>query len=81
MVRTIVQLTEEQAKSLRERAKKESVSASALVRQFVAAGLAIPAVDDERRRRALQVIGCVKSGTGDVSERHDEIFAESVQSQ
>jgi len=78
MVRTIIQLTDEQAKGLRERAKVEHVSVSALIRELVDAKLAAPYPTDEKRRRALKAIGCVRSGTGDVSQRHNEIFAESV---
>ena len=78
MVRMMVQFSEEQAERLRERAKKQGVSISELVRQGVDRLLVTPTPDEEVRRRALSVIGCVRSETGDVAERHNEIFAEAA---
>jgi len=78
MGRTIVQLTPAQQAELRRRAKDQKVSVSELIRRAVDASLAVPAIDDERRKQALSVIGCAHSDTGDVSQRHDEYFADSI---
>lgn len=78
MVRTQIQLTEEQADTLRELAAKEGASMAELVRQ---------AVDElirergeigreERKRRALAAMGRFSSGLGDVAREHDRHLAE-----
>lgn len=76
MVRTIIQLTEEQAKGLRERAKAEKVSVSALIRELIDAKLATPAYDEEIRRRALEAVGFVRDAP-DLSVNHDKYIAET----
>lgn len=78
MVRTQIQLTEEQADTLRELAGKEGASMAELVRQ---------AVDElirergeigrgERKRRALAAVGRFSSGLGDIAREHDRHLAE-----
>ena len=79
MVRTIIQLTEKQAKELRQRSKKEGVSVSELVRQGVDIILSKPSLDDETWRRAMEAVGFADLGIRDLSERHDEYFAEALE--
>lgn len=79
MVRTIIQLTEKQAKELRQRSKKEGVSVSELVRQGVDIILSKPSLDDETWRRAMEAVGFADFGIPDLSERHDEYFAEAIE--
>lgn len=76
MVRTQIQLTEEQAGRLRRLAAERGVSMAALVREGVDCVLA----DDgreERWRRALSVVGKYRSGdAANVSEQHDRYLEE-----
>lgn len=81
MVRTHVQLAEEQLAALREIANKQGVSVSHLVREGVELLL------QQRRgpsreelvRRSLEAVGLFRSGTGDLSAKHDECFAEAAE--
>ena len=79
MVRTIIQLTEKQAEELRQRSKKEGVSVSELVRQGVDIILSKPSIDEETWRRAMEAVGFADLGITDLSERHDEYFAEAIE--
>lgn len=78
MIRTQIQLTEEQARELREQAVRENVSMAELVRRAVDDLLrrAVTVPMDERRRRAMALVGQFRSGQTDVSEKHDEYLAE-----
>lgn len=70
MVRTQVQLTEEQAERLRRAAADRGVSMAALIREAVDE---LPATHgaDARWDRALAAVGAGASGAGDVSSDHD----------
>lgn len=78
MIRTQVQLTEEQARALKEIAHRENASIAELTRRAIDQWLqttgAVPM--SERRRRALAVAGRFRSGETDISERHDDYLAE-----
>lgn len=82
MVRTQVQLTEKQITALKKLASKRRVSIAELVRQGVDSVLEsdIEASDEERRQRALSVVGKFKSGRKDLSTNHDKYLAESFDS-
>ncbi len=78
MIRTQIQLTEEQAQTLRDLAHRENRSVAELTRQAIdywlqAAGLVSM---DERRRRAMAATGRFRSGRSDISESHDAHLAE-----
>jgi len=79
MVRTHIQLTDEQSRRLKARAANQRVSVSEFVRGLVDRSLSEPAAADqtELRKRALAAVGCGHSGLGDVSERHDDYLAEA----
>ena len=79
MVRTQIQLTEEQSRRLKAVAAREGISISAVVRRSLDKTIPVDTLPDgeELRRRALSVIGCVHSGTGDLSARHDDYLAEA----
>ena len=79
MVRTIVQLTETQANLLKERAKEQGVSLSALVREGVELVLRRSVSNAEARRRAGEAVGFARSADADVSVRHDDYLAEAYQ--
>lgn len=78
MVRTQVQLTEEQYKKLKKKADIEGVSMSKLVREGVDHVLKTPVGpgDEELRAQALEIMGKFRSGKKDVARRHDDYLAE-----
>lgn len=79
MVRTQIQLTEEQARALRELAVDEGVSMSEVVRRSIDDLLRArhqPSVE-ELRRRALAVVGRFRSDRPDVATQHDRELAEA----
>lgn len=78
MVRTQIQLTEEQCHRLKAIAANEGVSLAEMIRrsidQFVRTRSQISQA--EKRKRALAVVGRYASGDGDVSIEHDRYLAE-----
>lgn len=80
MVRTQIQLTEEQARSLKRLAAARQVSIAQLIRQGVdtvlQSGMAIDL--DEKRRRAVAAAGKFRSGRRDISQKHDTYLAEAL---
>lgn len=81
MIRTQVQLTEEQARQLKERARREDRSMADLVRESVSEYLARrPLVDrPELLRRAEALAGRFRSGRPDLAEEHDRHLAEAFE--
>ncbi len=78
MVRTQIQLTEEQAAKLKKMAADRHVSLAELIRQGVDVVLRSGAVsEEEKRERAIAAAGRFRSGKHDVSSRHDEYLAEA----
>jgi predicted DNA-binding ribbon-helix-helix protein len=79
MVRTQIQLTEEQSQHVKEIAERENISMSEVIRRVVDDWLlthrSIP--PEERKERALSVIGRFRSGCGDLAENHDAYLAEA----
>jgi hypothetical protein len=81
MVRTQVQLTDEQAEALRRRARRENVSMAELVRRAIDAFTRTgPPSPREVRNRAMRAAGRFASGVRDTSSRHDEALAEAIRS-
>ena len=82
MIRTQIQLTEEQARALRAQARAEERSMSELVRESVAEYLArrrTPDIQDlARRARALE--GRFRSGHPDLAEAHDRYLDDAFDS-
>lgn len=78
MVRTQIQLTEDQHRKLKKRADAEGVSMAELIRAGVDRVLSAAADpdDDELRARARELMGKFKSGKKDVARRHDDYMAE-----
>ena len=77
MIRTQVQLTEEQIEKLRKLAVAGETSVSDLVRQAVDALSAASPPRSELRRRALAACGAYGSGRSDVASEHDRHLAEA----
>jgi Antitoxin-like ribbon-helix-helix len=79
MVRTQVQLSEDEARALKRLAAERDTSVAALIREGVDLLLRSkrrPGVE-ELRRRALGAVGRFHSGRRDVSQRHDDYLAEA----
>lgn len=76
MVRTQIQLTEKQAKVIRKRAEREGISMAEVIRRLVDCS-AERDLTTEVRKRAIAASGCVNSGLGDLSSRHDDYLAEA----
>jgi hypothetical protein len=79
MVRTQIQLSEEQSKALKELAAREDKSVAELIRMSVDALLMTKQAvsSQERRRRALAVAGKFRSGDRDLASDHDQYLAEA----
>lgn len=77
MIRTQIQLTEEQSARLKAAAARRGVSVAELIRQSVDALLSRSAERslDDLYRRASQAAGRHRSGWRDVSVRHDEYLS------
>ncbi len=81
MVRMQIQFTEAQSRRLRDEAAERGVSISAVVRTAVEESLAVSRCRPSREElleRSLAAMGRFKSGTGDVSVRHDEYFTDAA---
>ncbi|HHY75458.1 MAG TPA: ribbon-helix-helix domain-containing protein [Firmicutes bacterium] len=80
MVRTQIQLTEEQAKKLKMKAAAMGVSMAELIRQGVDLVLEFNGdkAQPERVRRAMSVVGRFRSDKTDVAVKHDKYLAEAA---
>ena len=76
MVRTQIQLTEEQAEQLKAVASESGLSMSELVRRGVDALLAQNGVTRpaEKRKQAARLSGKFHSGQSNISEKHDDFL-------
>lgn len=82
MIRTQIQLTEEQARRLRKESARRGVSVAELVRTLVDRGLEEDATGrEDRYRRAASLVGQFRDrdGARDVSRRHDDYLAEAFE--
>ena len=81
MVRTQIQLSEEQARTLKDMAAKYDVSMAELIRQAVDDWLrSTETVDrEERKRRAIAAAGRFHSEVSDLSTAHDRYLAEAFE--
>ena len=79
MIRTQIQLTEEQARALKAQARQEERSMSDLVRESVSEYLTRRrAVDrEELAQRARALAGRFSSGDPDLAEHHDRHLGEA----
>ena len=77
MVRTQIQLTEEQSQALKQLASERRVSVAELIRQATENLLRESLTRDraELKRRALAAAGRFRSGEKDLSTRHDDYLA------
>jgi hypothetical protein len=80
MIRTQIQLTEQQAELLKAAAARRGVSMAELVRQSIDHLLERTGVPSpkELRRKAAAAAGRFRSAQGDVSTRHDDHLADAL---
>ena len=81
MVRRQIQFTPEEDSELQREAERREMSVSALVREAVDRSLARrhQPSREELVKRSLAAMGRYHSGTGDISRRHDEYFADAAE--
>jgi len=79
MVRTQIQLTEEQAKTLKQIAARQNVSMAEVIRKAINqfAGTAAGTGTSERKQRALKAAGRFRSGIKDLASEHDKHLADT----
>lgn len=77
LVRTQIQLTEEQAQKARGAANRMGISVAEYIRRALNNALESSGDLASARKRALKVIGRVASGTGDLSANHDKYLEEA----
>ncbi len=82
MIRTQIQLTEEQVKTLKKIANKKQVSLAELIRQGVNALMRLSGEVpiEECKKRAIAAAGRFHSGKQDISAKHDEYLTEAFRS-
>jgi|1186.fasta_scaffold1121373_2 hypothetical protein len=75
MIRTQMQLRQDQVRALKRRAAERGVSMAELIRDAI--DLALDREDEDAKwERALSVVGKFASGGGDIAERHDEYLGQ-----
>lgn len=81
MIRTQIQMTEEQIKKIKKVASKKHRSMAEIIRQAVNNFMAAKAdVDlEERKRRAIAAAGRFHSKISDLSGSHDKYLAEAFE--
>jgi ribbon-helix-helix CopG family protein len=77
MVRTQIQLTEQQAAALKSLAAERGVSMAALIRDAVEVVVAEGTDRERRRQRALAVVGKFRDARTDVAAGHDRYLEDA----
>jgi hypothetical protein len=79
MVRTQIQLTEDQAKALKRIAGARHLSVAELIRRAVDAMIktSLSADPEEKLKRSLEIAGKFGSGKRDISKKHDFYLSKS----
>ena len=79
MVRTQIQITEEQAKAVKRIALARHLSVAELIRRAVDIMVKSSPIADpeEKRRRAIEIVGKFRSGKHDTARRHDQYLADA----
>ena len=81
MFRTQIQLTQEQARSLKRLAARQGKSIAELIRISVDSMLRASSLIDpeEQRQRAIAAAGRLEGGDEDLSKEHDRYLSEAYQ--
>lgn len=79
MVRTQIQLTEDQAEALKRISASRHLSIAELIRRAVDMMIRTSALVDpkERLKRSMEIVGKFGSGRRDISKKHDVYLAET----
>ncbi len=79
MVRTQIQLTDEQAREIKKVAVAKGVSVAEIIRRAVEGVIksSTKADVEERQKRAIEIVGKFRSGKRDVSKKHDAYLTEA----
>jgi len=79
MIRTQIQLTEDQAKTLKRISASQHLSIAELIRRAIDTMIKTnPAADpEERLKRALEIVGKFRSGKRDISKKHDVYLSQA----
>ena len=78
MLRTQIQLKEDQMEWLRSKARTRGISVSQLIRESIKFYQSHEEhLPEDRKRKALKAVGRFSSGASDASERHDDYLAEA----
>jgi hypothetical protein len=79
MIRTQIQLTVEQATKVKKIAASRGVSMAEVIRDALDGAIrSYPGgTSDQRRKRALDIVGKFRSGKRDISRKHDAYLAEA----
>ncbi len=78
MIRTQIQLTEQQARELKALAAEQGISLAELIRRRVSERGRVTADTKARQQRFLALAGRYHSGLTDVSSEHDRHLAEAL---
>ncbi len=80
MVRTQIQLTENQVNILKNMAASQNLSIAELIRRAVDNLIKTNSEMDieERKRRAIEIAGRFHSGKRNISTKHDRYLAEAI---
>jgi hypothetical protein len=81
MVRTQIQLTEEQAKRVKKIAAHQGVPMAEVIRDAIEKALRSDTrtIPEDRRKRALEIVGKFRSGKKDTSKKHDAYLTEAFE--
>ena len=79
MVRTQIQLTEDQAKALKRISMSRHLSVAELIRRAVDTIIKSSTVVDveERHKKAIEIVGKFSSGKRDISGKHDHYLSDT----
>ncbi len=81
MIRTQIQLTETQARTIRKVAMDQGTSMAEIIRRAIENMVQrSPKVSSQERvKRAIEIVGKFRSGKRNVSQKHDEYLAQAYQ--
>jgi len=82
MLRTQIQIEEDQIKWLRDRAKERGVSVSQLIRGGVEFYRKYEdRFPEDQKKKVLAAVGRYASGVSDISEKHDDYLAKAFKAE
>jgi Arc/MetJ-type ribon-helix-helix transcriptional regulator len=81
VIRTQIQLTEEQSRRVKEVARRENISMAEVIRNAIDAWLEQRSdlTEEQRWAQSLNAIGKFHSGVTDLAENHDKYLTEAYE--